>query len=82
MVRLRDRRAYRLPTGTRLVARARVEGGKFDLLTSNNLVWGPGQAEYVAEPDDTITYRGKPTVWRVSDLLDTGADIPELAAGA
>lgn len=82
MPRLLSGRIYRLPTGMRLVARQMVENGRFDLLTDNNLMWNPTEGSYKAERDGSISYNGKPTVWRTTDLLDTGIDVPRLAAGA
>lgn len=81
MVRLLSGRVYRLPTGMRLIARQTPQKNRFDLLTSSNLLWNPREGAYKAEPDGNISYQGKATVWRTSDLLDTGHDIPELAAG-
>lgn len=81
-MRLLSGRVYRLRNGTRFVARQTPQNNRFDLLTTNDLAWSPADSPYKAEPDGTISYMGKPTVWRSSDLVDTGQEMPSLAAGA
>ena len=82
MPRLLSGRAYRLPTGLKLIARQTPQNNRFDLLTTNNLLWNPREGAYKAEPDGTISFQGKPTTWTVGDLIDTGQDVPTLVAGA
>jgi hypothetical protein len=68
---LRDGGVYRLINGTRFVARLNNQGGA-DLFTNNELAWAIVQAGYRVQPDENITYEGRPTPWRESDLIDTG----------
>jgi hypothetical protein len=82
VTRLLSGRAYRLPTGLKLIARQTPQRNRFDLLTVNNLMWNPREGAYKAEPNGSISYQGNPTVWTVGDLIDTGEDVPQLAAGA
>jgi len=82
MPRLRSGMIVRLPTGARFVVRQAVANNTFDLLTTNNLVHAPAEAEYRALADGSIVYRGKATVWTVADLVNTGEVAQSLAAGA
>lgn len=82
MVRLLSGRRYRLPTGLALTARQAVQNNVFDLFTDSNLLWNPREAVYRAQANGMITYMGKATQWNTGDLLDTGVDVPQLAAGA
>ncbi len=70
---LRDHGVYRLPSGTRLVAISSLQGTVVDLFDQYEIAWGAKQAKMRVQPDGRLTFEGKPTPWKESDLIDTGA---------